>query len=976
MRPIKLVAMFSLVFLLAVSFAITTSEYNTPSLVEPVNTNPHQERVLSASVIEITSNSEFAAAGFTGTGTEGDPYVLDGEFVDVPNSDTGIYISGTTSHFIIQNCQIITSAIWGETGIHLVNVSNGTVDNCEILGLDDYGIRTQNCNDVNITRNIVDDTFNAIYIETTPFVNILNNSLSNLGRYGIYDNLSPNGTISDNTILAVNVGGNPGRAGIFTKSSNQTISNNEIRTVYAGSGIEVENGQDVRVENNVINDVTNGAWISQSVSTIFTHNNISCAFRGIVVIESQYPTITENRIHHTDSDAGIYYMTSGNGTIQFNDIFKCDTGIWMFDDSGDNTITNNNIGWCETSTGYDDRTTSPQNSWVSNAFNDFSGNPYSIDGTAGVNDASASLLTDITNPSIDSPDDIIIDSTDTDQWVTWHPQDTFQNNYSLFVNTTNEDANDWCDESISFSLDALDPGVYNYELWVFDCENNSISDIVVITVVDKDVPIFTSFTDSYAIERGEQVWVNFTATDYAPGLKMAWTDNQGPSWNDGWSSSVEVTWDLVTPDVGIHNYTVQLTDVNGNSATNTCLVTVVDTTAPVVIDYPSDFQGEAGVIAWVNFTLNDYYPDTYEIWIDDAINRSLAFIDGEEIFVMLNYTTLGQHNITLVAWDDYGNTVNATCIVTYVDTTAPLISGPDDFTYEAGESPLITWVWEEYTPTNWTVYENGTEITFSTTFSGDILYSLGGLVPGRWNVTLMVFDDNGYFTTDEVWVQVVDTTAPTLVGTDQIPVEVGEEINVIWNVNDIDAWDQVGSWHIFVNDTEMISGIWNSAEITFSFTPDVAVYNITIIVFDYYGNSVVYTIWVTCTDTTSPEITGPENQEMDVGDSIVLNWTCSDFRPDSFVLSVNGSTLLEQDWNGDDFIYLVTGLSPGTYIYTLYIFDTTGNSVSDTVTIHVTSTGETLPVDDGGALAIGIAAGLGGIVVVIILIAFLQYKKK
>jgi len=525
----------------------------------------------------------------------------------------------------------------------------------------------------------------------------------------------------------------------------------------------------------------------------------------------------------------------------------------MFDDSGDNTITNNNIGWCDVYTGYDDRTTSHQNSWISNAFNDFSGNPYSIDGAAGVADASASLLTDSTNPVIASPDDIAINSTDTDKWVTWTAFDTFQNNYTLYVNNSNEDTNDWCGSSISFSLDALDPGVYNFQLWVFDCENNSISDIVIITVIDTHIPVFTNFTDDYTIELGEHAWLNFSAIDHAPDLKMAWIDEQGPYLNDAWISSIPFNWDSGTPIVGVHNYTIKLTDKAGNYATRTCWITVVDTTAPVVVGFPSDFSSETGNTTWVNFTLGDYSPDTYEIWVDDIMDTSLTFTNGEYISYMLNYNTPGEHNITLVAWDDYVNTVTQACIVTYEDSTGPSITEYDDFSYEAGESPIISWAWDELDPKNWSVYENGTLMISSTSFSGNIQHSLEEQTLGKWNVTLVIYDETGNRGIDQIWVTVVDTTAPEIDSLLAVIYEEGEVDNSItWTPYDL----KPESYEVLRNGTSIDSGPWSGSIITIDVDGlDAGVYNYTITVTDSSGNTASDTVTVIVTFLTSTTTT-------------------------------------------------------------------------------------------------------------------------
>ncbi len=53
--------------------------------------------------ISITSNSGFAV--FPGSGTEEDPYVIEGYNITTTD-ENGIYITETTKHFIIRNCYV------------------------------------------------------------------------------------------------------------------------------------------------------------------------------------------------------------------------------------------------------------------------------------------------------------------------------------------------------------------------------------------------------------------------------------------------------------------------------------------------------------------------------------------------------------------------------------------------------------------------------------------------------------------------------------------------------------------------------------------------------------------------------------------------------------------------------------------------------------------------------------------------------
>ncbi len=119
---------FSLAFFLC--FGLFTQENASTGFdTNYLENSPIEQTMgLAANNMYVGNNGDFIAAGFTGAGTEGDPYVLDGAVMSVANGDRGILITGTTSHFIIKNC-IITGTTGAILSIALVSAANGTIEN-------------------------------------------------------------------------------------------------------------------------------------------------------------------------------------------------------------------------------------------------------------------------------------------------------------------------------------------------------------------------------------------------------------------------------------------------------------------------------------------------------------------------------------------------------------------------------------------------------------------------------------------------------------------------------------------------------------------------------------------------------------------------------------------------------------------------------------------------------------------------------
>ncbi|MDF1541331.1 MAG: right-handed parallel beta-helix repeat-containing protein, partial [Candidatus Thorarchaeota archaeon] len=538
----------------------------------------------------------------TGSGIEGDPYILDGAVVTTASGGRGIYITGTTAHFAIQNCVVNLTGVSSSYGIYFNNVDNGTVLNCEIIGTP-TGIYIDYSADINVSLTTIRDcSSEGLQVLRTSRVDLINNTIADITGYrGLQLFQTPNTTISGNIIKRINYDSSLTNSwGIdCQQTDNLTLSNNEIRSTLRGTGITFETGNNIVMDSNVVWQASVCVRPYNTPGIIISNNNISCGYNYNLWMHTvQNAIVIGNSLDHTSDTGGgraIHLQSSSNGFYENNDLFQCFYGMSIDANSGNNTIYDNNIGWCDLYTGYDTRTVTPKNNWTSNQFEDYVSGNYTIAGTAGVNDTSASLLSDSTNPTIDSPADFTINDIDADRWVTWHPDDRFPGVYWFFINDSMQYEEDWCNSSISISLDAYAPGVYDFEVWVWDSASTGlVGDTVRVTILDTQDPVFTSATPDYTIEYGERVWTNFTATDDTPDIKMAYINDAGPYWNNAWTSGLPINWDHVFPGVGEYNYTVVLTDKAGNSAKATCIVTVEDTKAPTSPDFPSDFSAEAG----------------------------------------------------------------------------------------------------------------------------------------------------------------------------------------------------------------------------------------------------------------------------------------------------------------------------------------------------------------------------------------------
>ncbi|MHA1485271.1 MAG: NosD domain-containing protein [Candidatus Thorarchaeota archaeon] len=163
---------------------------STSSMLAFFGSTPH-------SPIVILSDSDFAAQGWPGSGTSGDPYRIEHLAIDLNSTDGHcIEIQSTNAHFVVYNCTLTEATGLGYSGIYLNDVQNGRLEANNITG-NDIGILLGNSN----------------------FNNILNNTISNHGRAGVYLNESSGNTIRINNVTT-------SWSGLYLEWSTSNVLNN------------------------------------------------------------------------------------------------------------------------------------------------------------------------------------------------------------------------------------------------------------------------------------------------------------------------------------------------------------------------------------------------------------------------------------------------------------------------------------------------------------------------------------------------------------------------------------------------------------------------------------------------------------------------------------------------------------------------------------------------------------------------------
>ena len=582
---------------------------------------------------------------------------------------------------------------------------------------------------------------------------------------------------------------------------------------------------------------------------------------------------------------------------------------------------------------------------------------YSATDAAGNSSSATQLVTviDSTAPVLTAPSDAFGTSGD---------------NQPVAVVVGQPTASDAFAVTISNDAPATYPVGTTTVIWTAtDINGNSSTAIQLVTVTLNDTtsPSITAPADVTAEATGANTLValgSATAVDIVDG-----------------AVSVTSNAPAVFP-LGTTTITYSATDAAGNASSATQLVTVVDTTAPVIFP-PADSSGSSGdnqpvsvtigqatatdaftvkitndasatfpvgttTVTWtasdangnvssatqlVTVALNDVTPPTItspaDITVEatgpsTVVNLGASFasdiVDGA-VAVSNNAPSvfsLGTTTVTYSASDASGNTATTTQIVSVVDTIAPVITAPANVSGVSGDNQAVAIA----------IAQANAADAFPVTITNDapLLFPVGATT-----VTWTATDSNGNVSTaiQLVTVALNDTTPPSI----------SAPANITAEATGINSSVVLGA----VSATDIVDGAINvssNAPAMFPLGTTTVVYSAT----DHSGNSATVTQQVTIVDRTAPVISVPANVSASSGDnqpvSVVTGLaTATDIfavnlandAPVTYPVGVTTVTWMATDANGN--------VSSATQQVTVTLNDTTPPSIISPADVTVEATG-------------------------------------
>ncbi len=272
------------------------------------------------------------------------------------------------------------------------------------------------------------------------------------------------------------------------------------------------------------------------------------------------------------------------------------------------------------------------------------------------------LITDANPPIISNPSDVSYEQGATGNSITWSPSDSNPYWYNITINgfLTSHD-NLWTGGEIVLDIDGLSLGTYTAICYVYDLEGLMNSDSVEIEVTLSAPPSIDDVADFEYEEGSTGNSITWHPSDVNPDYYSITRD--GEFFDDGPWLGGAINIDVDGLAYGTYTFICFVNDTEGQSATDSVVVTVTDSIDPI-LNSPLDViytEGDTGNnIIWI---ASDTNPATYIVYKNGVVEESDSWTSGSSIIICVDGLSTNQYNYTIVVEDQAGNLAKDTVIV-------------------------------------------------------------------------------------------------------------------------------------------------------------------------------------------------------------------------------------------------------------------------------------------------------------------------
>ncbi|MHA2501441.1 MAG: beta strand repeat-containing protein, partial [Candidatus Kariarchaeaceae archaeon] len=340
----------------------------------------------------------------------------------------------------------------------------------------------------------------------------------------------------------------------------------------------------------------------------------------------------------------------------------------------------------------------------------------------------------------------------------------FPTNYSVLLDNAiyaNLNQTTYLDgQTLSINVDGLGVGEYNFTIVIRDEENNSITSEITITVEDTTSPSIPTTSGDDTIEQGSTIGyeISWTATDASGSGNYSITRDGSALTSGLWTSTVAVTVIVAVDfEIGDHVYVITFEDENGNDASNTVTLTIVDTRSPdLTVETDRAFELTNTTLTHIlSWDAGDRNPGTFTILVNDNSVALDVWDNSTAIVLDISLFEVGEYTVVIQVRDSSDNIATDEIQVVVTDTTAPTMTDLVDFRIFTNQTAVLNWEVYDLDPSNYSLFLNGTLAQVGDWTSGaNISINLGFLGTGVYNYALDVLDKSGNSNRDTLTVTV------------------------------------------------------------------------------------------------------------------------------------------------------------------------------------------------------------------------------
>ena len=247
----------------------------------------------------------------------------------------------------------------------------------------------------------------------------------------------------------------------------------------------------------------------------------------------------------------------------------------------------------------------------------------------------------------------------------WGVVDKYPTNYSIYKNDSIIQSGSWSlSEYISIPLQSLAVDTYNYTLRVFDKIGNSNTDTQIIEITSN--PTFSTkpsdLSYAFASTSNSLAWVVDNVVGGSFELFVDTVSIDSGSWNP----DVSISFDIDGLATDLYNYTLVITDDNGQSISNIVWVQVTDEDgSPTIVIAPDDISYSVGSVGnEINWYAVDNFPTTYSIELNESEVQSGVWSSSEYVTIDIDGNLPGVYSYILYVYDSAGNLSSDEVVVT------------------------------------------------------------------------------------------------------------------------------------------------------------------------------------------------------------------------------------------------------------------------------------------------------------------------